>query len=611
MGEKRTFSIMLGHMIRLTLLVSIGFWLVESVRSAPIAIENNSFEAPVVDPNGFAAVPFVDGWTEIDLDTQAGSNTGVFANTPPGSEDHVVNADGNQLAFLGSESGNSLEQELNDTYRAACEYRLTVGVGISALFPPSQTEPADGLKLVLFYRDGNDVVDIASRTVEAAGLSSTELTDFGLYLPAVGSGDAWAGKTIGVALRAAGMPGGFWDLDNVRLDESVPAAIAIENASFEAPFVDPNAFPALPLVEGWTEKDNDTEGSTNTGVFANTPGGKTDHIANPDGRQLVFLGSESGNGLEQELGADYKAGCSYRLTAAVGISSRFPPSTEEPVDTLELALFYRDENGDIVDVAREIIDSIGISPKRLVDFSVHLPTVESDDAWAGRNIGVAFRAAGMPGGFWDLDDVRLSESLPVCVPVENGSFELPRIDPNGFGAVPLVDGWTELDTDTLSSSNTGVFANTAEGSDDHVVNADGSQLAFLGSESGNAIEQDLGGVYETGCSYRLTAGVGISERFPPSSVEPADAIELVFFYRGDDGAVDIAAKTVDAAGLASTRLGDFSLYLPTVEADDVWAGRSIGVAIRAAGMPGGFWDLDNIRLAKTSVDIDSYSAAVE
>ena len=79
---------------------------------------------------------------------------------------------------------------------------------------------------MLFYRDGNDVVDIASHAVEAIGLSSTQTIDFSLYLPTVQSDDAWAGKAIGVALRAAGMPGGFWDLDQVRLAESLPEPIS-------------------------------------------------------------------------------------------------------------------------------------------------------------------------------------------------------------------------------------------------------------------------------------------------------------------------------------------------------------------------------------------------
>ncbi len=599
MGEKRTFTCMLRQIICLILLVLMGPLAAKPVWSASIHIENASFEAPVVDPNGFPALPFVDQWTEIDLDSLSSSNTGVFGNTPAGNPDHIVNADGNQLAFLGSELGNGLEQDLNADYKAGCNYRLTVAVGVSSQFPPSSLEPVDTLELVLFYRDGNDVVDIVSKAVEVTGLSSTQLMDFSLHLPKVKSGDAWSGKAIGVALRAAGMPGGFWDLDNVRLIESLPVSIRIENASFEAPVVDPNAFPALPFVEAWIETDNDTQGSTNTGVFANTPDGKTDHIVNPDGNQLVFLGSELGNGLEQDLNANYIVGCDYRLTVAVGISSRFPPSTVEPVDTLELVLFYRDESNVMVDIVRQTVDAIGLFPQQLVDFSLHLPTVQSGDAWAGKSIGVALRAMGMPGGFWDLDNVRLVESLPVSIPIENASFEAPFIDPNGFPALPLVDMWTEIDIDTFASSNTGVFANTPADSNDHIVNTDGNQLAFLGSELGNSLEQDLNASYKAGCNYRLTAAVCVSGRFPPSSIEPIDTLELVLFYRDGNDVVDIVSRTVEATDLPSTQTTDFSLYLPTVQSGDAWAGKAIGTALRAVGMPGGFWDLDHVRLAES------------
>ena len=599
MGEKRTFTCMLRQIICLILLVLMGPLAAKPVWSASIHIENASFEGPVVDPNGFPALPFVDQWTEIDLDSLSSSNTGVFGNTPAGNPDHIVNADGNQLAFLGSELGNGLEQDLNADYKAGCNYRLTVAVGVSSQFPPSSLEPVDTLELVLFYRDGNDVVDIVSKAVEVTGLSSTQLMDFSLHLPKVKSGDAWSGKAIGVALRAAGMPGGFWDLDNVRLIESLPVSIRIENASFEAPVVDPNAFPALPFVEAWIETDNDTQGSTNTGVFANTPDGKTDHIVNPDGNQLVFLGSELGNGLEQDLNANYIVGCDYRLTVAVGISSRFPPSTVEPVDTLELVLFYRDESNVMVDIVRQTVDAIGLFPQQLVDFSLHLPTVQSGDAWAGKSIGVALRAMGMPGGFWDLDNVRLVESLPVSIPIENASFEAPFIDPNGFPALPLVDMWTEIDIDTFASSNTGVFANTPADSNDHIVNTDGNQLAFLGSELGNGLEQDLNASYKAGCNYRLTVAVCVSGRFPPSSIEPIDTLELVLFYRDGNDVVDIVSRTVEATDLPSTQTTDFSLYLPTVQSGDAWAGKAIGAALRAVGMPGGFWDMDHVRLAES------------
>ena len=182
-----------------------------------------------------------------------------------------------------------MEQDLEAIYEVGCDYRLTVGVGVSGRFPPSAEEPVDTLDLVLYYLDGPNSVDIVSTTVAATGLSSTQLQDFSVYLPAVGPNDAWAGKTVGVAIRATGAAGGFWDLDNVRLLKSEPAAVPVTNASFESPFVDPNAFPALPYADGWTELDNDLEASTNTGVFANTAPESWDHMNNADGRQLAFV----------------------------------------------------------------------------------------------------------------------------------------------------------------------------------------------------------------------------------------------------------------------------------------------------------------------------------
>ena len=403
---------MLRNAMCLSVLILVSVGAGGSLWSASIPIANASFEAPAVDPNAFPAVPVVEQWTEIDLDPLGSTNTGVFANTPAGSEDHIVNADADQLAFLGSEQGNALEQDLQATYKVGCDYRLTVAVGISGKFPPSAQEPVDTLELVLYYVDDANAVDIVSQTVEAAGLSATELQDFSVYLPAVGSTDVWADKTVGVAIRAAGAAGGFWDLDYVRLVESMPVAIPVANASFETPIVDPNGFPVLPYVNAWTELDVDLLGSTNTGVFANMPEGAWDRMGNADGNQLAFLGSEQGNGFEQDLPGGFEAGCSYRLTVAVGVSGRFPPSAEEPVDTVELVLFYWDE-AEVVDIVRGVVKAPEVPSRQVHDFSAYLSPVQPDDAWAGRPIGVAIRSAGLPGGFWDLDNVRLARSVPI------------------------------------------------------------------------------------------------------------------------------------------------------------------------------------------------------
>lgn len=589
---------MLRAVVVWTVMILACAWTSGPAWSVDIPIENASFEGPVVVPGGFPAIPMVEQWVEFDLDAEGSTNTGVFSNTPAGGDDHVVNAQGNQLAFLGSEQGNALEQDLEVRFQPGRDYLLTLAVGVSGMFPPSDQAPVDSLELVLYYLDDGNAVDIVSQAIPATGLSSVQLQDFSVYLPKVTPLDAWADKTMGVAIRAAGLAGGFWDLDHVRLTESLPVTIPVANASFEAPTIDPNAFPAFPMVDGWTEFDLDALGSTNTGVFANTTPDSNDHVVNAHGRQLAFLGSEQGNALEQDLHAAYSIGCSYHLSLAVGVSGRFPPSAQEPEDTLELVLYYVDDVN-TVDIVRQTVAAPGLSSTVLQDFSVHLPAVRETDAWAGKSMGVAIRALGLPGGFWDLDDLRLVESMPVALALANASFEAPAVDPNAFPALPMVDQWLEADLDALGSTNTGVFANTPAGGDDHISNSDGKQLAFLGSEQGNALDQDLETVYEIGSSYRLTVAVGVSGRFPPATQDPVDSLELVLYYIDDATPVDIIRQVVPATDLSSTRLQDFSVYLPTVGEGDPWAGKPVGVGLRAAGLAGGFWDLDHVRLAQS------------
>ena len=593
-----------SYLVLLALIVSFA---ATQSEANPLPVRNASFELPVIDANSFQAIPYIDGWTEIDLDAEASANTGVFANTEPNSADYIINADGNQLAFLGSQQGNALEQDINAPYKSTYAYRLTIGVGISSLLPPSQVEPADTIELAFYYRDANDpnhLIDLATRIVSAQGLSSTQLQDFSLFLPRVSPNAAWRNKAIGIAIRATGAAGGFWDLDNVRLEELLPVSIPITNASFQAPVVDPNAFQAIPYIDGWTEIDLDTQASANTGVFVNTEPNSLDHIVNADGNQLAFLGSEQGNGLEQDLDAFYRTGCEYRLTVGVGISTLYPPSQVEPVDTIELVLYYRDaiDPNVTTDIAVQSVSAAGLFSTQLQDFSADLPAVPYDANWTNKAIGIAIRATGMAGGFWDLDNVRLSELLPTSVPIENASFELPVIDPNVFPAIPVIDSWNQIDVNVQDSNKTGVFGNTDLNSLAHIVNADGDQLAFLGSGAGNAIEQDLAASYTIGCDYRLTAAVCVSMLLPPSQVEPVDTLELVLYYRDANDpntTIDIVSEIIEAAGLSSIQLQDFSLYLPTVLPGSDWANKNIGIAIRSTGMAGGYWDLDNVRLGES------------
>jgi hypothetical protein len=180
------------------------------------------------------------------------------------------------------------------------------------------------------------------------------------------------------------------------------------------------------------------------------------------------------------------------------------------------------------------------------------------------------------------------------IPVANHSFEIIEINPivNPFGAVPLISQWTELDIDENSQS-TGVFRNTPAGNDNHITNVDGQQAAFLGSFEGNSISQYVRSKYQVGKDYRLTVSVCVSDDTPPATGNP---LILEFLYWNVFEPVSITTVQVPLTGLTSTYLEDFTLNLSTVQADDAWADENIGISIRATGIEGGFWDLDNVRV---------------
>jgi len=184
------------------------------------------------------------------------------------------------------------------------------------------------------------------------------------------------------------------------------------------------------------------------------------------------------------------------------------------------------------------------------------------------------------------------------IPVANHSFEIPEFNvaENPYGAMSLMPQWTEDDIDPEGlSRNTGIFLNTPADSNDHITNPDGSQLAFFGNYQGNSISQFMASKYQVGRSYKLTVGICVSHTAPPAGNNP---LTLAFTYWGGFMPVDIATVQVPPTGLTSTFLDDFTLSLPTIQAGDAWAGRNIGIAIRASGAEGGFWDLDNVRLTE-------------
>jgi hypothetical protein len=215
-------------------------------QAADIPVPNGSFEAP--------ATGFVD--TRIDLWTKspqpvwfdpatAGIGwdqlSGVFANTAPGTATHIDNVHLNQAIYVFGLPTVGISQELTGlegSYQVGMSYQLTIGlVGGGGGLPEGA-----GFLLGFYYRDGaNQAVPIGSTVVSystTAFPTTTHLVDHSVQLPAVQSGDAWAGKAIGIELSSiSGTGAGYWDVDNVRLSATQvpePGTLALGGLGFGA-----------------------------------------------------------------------------------------------------------------------------------------------------------------------------------------------------------------------------------------------------------------------------------------------------------------------------------------------------------------------------------------
>lgn len=218
-----------------------------------IAIPNSSFESPAVPAVTPYASPEMDGWQKSDqpawYDPAQNSDTpwaylmGEFFNVPfPGQ--FIDNCDGAQAAFFFALPGAALFQDydtvsgtnttpthaFNARFVAGRSYDLTVGV----IGGGGNMKPGVTLELSLYYRDAaNNKIAVAStsltNTVDVFP-TNTHLVDFRVQVPVVKEGDAWAGQNIGIQMLSTvgfDLLGGYWDLDNVRLVETVPPALSL------------------------------------------------------------------------------------------------------------------------------------------------------------------------------------------------------------------------------------------------------------------------------------------------------------------------------------------------------------------------------------------------
>jgi hypothetical protein len=415
-----------------------------------VYVPNGSFESPTtvyVDTR-------IDSWQKspkpVWYDESANGPwdqlAGVFLNPLPSStnNDHIVNCNGAQAAFLFAlpgvavfQDGSLANSQFTARYQPGRIYDLTIGVlGNGGGMTNGAT-----LEISFYYRDASsNVVTIAATTItnsDALFPDRAHLVDFAVRVPVTPS-DPWAGKEIGLQIASTvdfSLLGGYWDIDNVRLTESM----AVPNFSFESPttlFVDTNISywqkSPKPL---WYDESANGPWAQLTGVFLNPPPNSTnnDHIVNGDGAQAAFVFALPGVALSQDnlsssnaFNAKFEPGKSYQLT--VGVLGNGGGMTNGA--TLQLGFYYLDNVSNAVPVASATItNSSALFPNRtnLLDLQAQVPPVKATDPWAGKSIGLQIVSTAdfsLAGGYWDIDNVRL---MSLQAPVLNAG-----VGTNGF-----------------------------------------------------------------------------------------------------------------------------------------------------------------------------------
>ncbi len=219
-------------------------------------------------------------------------------------------------------------------------------------------------------------------------------------------------------------------------------------------------------------------------------------------------------------------------------------------------------------------------------------------------------------------------NFPACaatIPVPNASFEFPVPNPI-FPYSAFVDSWQETPEPAWYSTNTGpftwdqvtgIFVNTAPGSADHIGNMDGNCAAWLFAVPEVGYFQDYNSVdwndsapshafnaiYEPGKSYQMTVGLFGGGAGGNGGMLLGVTLELSLYYHdANSNRVIVAATTITNSTelfYNNTNLVDFTVTVPTVTANDPWAGKHIGIQLLSTVTPelqGGYWDLDNVRL---------------
>jgi hypothetical protein len=612
----------------------------------PVNVPNFSFESPVtsfVDIN-------ITSWQKTPrplwYDESGGfywnQLTGVFMNVDPNDPAYIDNCDGKQAAWLFAVPEAGLYQDINDTFEAGYCYDFTVGV----IGGSGNMKDGVPLEIRLYYRDANNTkvtIGAATTTYDANSGLIKHFNDVRLILSNVLETDPWANKKIGIEIVSAltladldpvtGRAGGFWDIDNVRLNKSLTAPIRpvdVPNYSFESPatsFVDINITSwqktSRPL---WYDESGGFYWNQLTGVYMNVGPNDPAYIDNCDGKQAAWLFAVPEAGLYQDLNDTFEAGYCYDFTVGViGGSGNMKDGVP-----LEIRLYYRDANNTKITIGA-VTTTYDVNSgyvKHFNDVWITLPAVKETDPWANKKIGIEIVSAltladldpvtGRAGGFWDIDNVRVNQFLPAPViqkDVPNASFELPAtqfVDVNIASwqktSKPL---WYDESGGFYWNQLTGVYMNVDPNDPAYIDNCDGKQAAWLFAVPEAGLYQDINDTFEAGYCYDLAVGfIGGN-----GNMKDDVPLEIRLYYRDANNTkitIGAASTTYDASGGYVKHFNDVWITLPTVKETDPWANKKIGIEIVSAltladldpvtGRAGGFWDIDNVRLLTAKPD---------
>jgi HpiC1 cyclase len=208
--------------------------------------------------------------------------------------------------------------------------------------------------------------------------------------------------------------------------------------------------------------------------------------------------------------------------------------------------------------------------------------------------------------------------------IPNASFESPPVPPVAPYAAPDIDHWEKTpqpawynpadNSDTPWEYLMGQFYNVPFPGQ-FIDNCDGSQAAFLFALPEAGLFQDYNSIYGTntrpdhafdatfnpGSAYDLIVGVVGGG----GGMQPGATLQISLYYRDSSSNKVIIASAMitnsPSAFPTNTHLVDFQLHLPMVKTGDAWAGQHIGIQLLSTtgfDLAGGYWDLDNVRLAE-------------